>query len=147
MSLWLVRGNTSYKLRLAALTLAAVALLGCHKKLHPLPPPTASLTVSPETIQRGQSAKLAWQTTNATEIEIDPTIGRVDALGSTIVSPLQSTTYQLIAKGSGGTTQVSATITVTEPQKKPPSPPLAERGTTVGRAALKTSFSRNKTNF
>ncbi|HJX84125.1 MAG TPA: hypothetical protein VJ723_07270, partial [Candidatus Angelobacter sp.] len=61
-------------------------------------------------------------------ITIDPIIGRVDALGSTIVNPLQSTTYQLTAKGPGGATQASATITVTEPQKKPPSPPLAQRG-------------------
>ena len=136
MSLLLIRSDTSCRLRLAAITLAAVVILGCsHKKPSqhvPTPAPTATLTVSRETIQRGQSSKLTWQTENATDITIDP-IGKVAERGTTIVNPLQSTTYQLTAKGPGGTTQASAMITVTEPQKKPPSPPLAQRGA-IGRA-------------
>jgi peptidoglycan-associated lipoprotein len=76
------------------------------------------LIASPETIQRGQSSTLTWRTENATDVTIDP-IGKVAERGSEIVSPTQSTTYQLTAKGPGGTTQSSARITVTEP---PPSP-------------------------
>jgi peptidoglycan-associated lipoprotein len=110
------------KLRPAVLAVALVgiALLGaCNKKTPPAPPPppplapVASLTASPETIHRGQSSTLTWRTENATAVIIDH-IGNVAALGSEIVSPTQSTTYQLTAKGPGGSTQASVLVTVTE---------------------------------
>lgn len=114
------------KLRWAALAIALAVILtlgACRKRAAPVPAPpppapTASLTASPETIQRGQSSTLTWRTENATDVTIDP-IGKVAERGSEIVSPSQSTTYQLTAKGPGGTAQSSARITVTEP---PPSP-------------------------
>jgi len=111
------------KLRWAALAtaLAGSMVLGaCNKKAPPPPPappppaPAASLTASPETIQRGQSSTLTWRTENATDVTIDH-IGKVVERGSEIVNPSQSTTYELTAKGPGGTTQASARVTVTEP--------------------------------
>ena len=116
--------------------LAAVLTLGaCKKKVAPPPPPpppppaapTASLKATPETIQRGQSSTLVWTTSNATDVSID-SIGKVEAIGSQSVSPSQSTTFRLLAKGAGGTQEAVARITVTEPPPPPlpPSPSDAE---------------------
>jgi peptidoglycan-associated lipoprotein len=111
--------------------LGAILFLGaCHKKQPPPPPPpppppaapTASLTASPETIDKGQSATLTWQTTNATDISIEG-IGAVQASGSQPVSPSDSTTYTLTAKGAGGTQTATARVTVNAPP--PPPPPAA----------------------
>ena len=62
-----------------------------------------------------------WTTTNATDVSIEG-VGAVDANGSQTVSPIQSTTYRLVAKGPGGTQEAAARITVTEPPP-PPAPP------------------------
>src|SRR5689334_39818 len=113
---------------------ALLTLSACGKKAAPAPPPppppapaaapTASISVSPNSIQAGQSASLTWQTTNATDVSIDG-IGAVQANGSQSVSPTDSTTYHLTAKGAGGTQEASARITVTAP----PPPPAAASAT------------------
>jgi peptidoglycan-associated lipoprotein len=111
--------------------LGAVMMLGaCKKKAAPPPPPppppspspTASISVDPNSIQKGQSATLSWQTTNATDVSIDG-IGAVQPSGSQQVSPTDSMTYHLTAKGAGGTTDATTRITVTQPP--PPSQPSA----------------------
>jgi peptidoglycan-associated lipoprotein len=110
--------------------LGAVMMLGaCHKKTAPPPPPppppppspTASMSVNPNTIQAGQSATLSWQTTNATDVSIDG-IGAVQPNGTQQVSPADSTTYHLTAKGSGGSQEATARITVTQAPPPPPPP-------------------------
>ena len=96
----------------------------CKKKAAPPPPPppppppspTASISVSPDTIQSGQSATLTWQTSNATDVSIDG-IGAVQANGSQQVSPTASTTYHLTAKGAGGTQEATTRLTVTPPPR------------------------------
>ena len=112
-------------------TLGAVMMLGaCAKKKQPPPPPpppppptpTASISVSPSSIQAGQSASLTWQTSNATDVSIDG-IGAVQPNGSQSVSPSDSTTYHLTAKGSGGTQEATARLTVTQAAAPPPPPP------------------------
>jgi peptidoglycan-associated lipoprotein len=109
--------------------LGVVMMLGaCKKKAAPPPPPpppppaspTASISVDPNSIQKGQSATLSWQTTNATDVSIDG-IGAVQPSGSQQVSPTDSTTYHLTAKGAGGTTDATTRITVTQA----PPPPQA----------------------
>ena len=106
--------------------LGAVMMLGaCKKKAAPPPPPppppppapTASISVDPNSIQKGQSATLSWQTTGATDVSIDG-IGAVQPSGSQQVSPVESTTYHLTAKGAGGTQDATTRISVTQP---PPS--------------------------
>jgi len=101
--------------------LSAIMVLGaCKKKAAPPPPPppppppspTASISVSPDTIEKGQPATLSWQTSNATDVSIDG-IGAVQASGSQQVSPGDSTTYHLVAKGSGGTQEATTRLTVT----------------------------------
>jgi peptidoglycan-associated lipoprotein len=115
--------------------LAAIMMLGaCHKKTAPPPPPqpppvqspTAAISVSPDTIQTGQSATLTWQTSNATDVSIDG-IGAVQPSGSQQVSPTDSATYHLTAKGAGGTQEASTRLTVTQP---PPPPPTQAPTTT-----------------
>jgi peptidoglycan-associated lipoprotein len=112
-------------------SLAAILMLGaCKKKAAPPPPPppppppapTASISVSPDTIQAGQSATLSWQTSNATDVSIDG-IGAVQASGSHQVSPTQSTTYHLTAKGAGGTQEATTRLTVNQPPPPPPPTP------------------------
>jgi peptidoglycan-associated lipoprotein len=112
--------------------LSAILLLGaCHKKAVPPPPPpppppaspTASLTASPQTIDKGQSTTLTWETTNATDVSIDNGVGTVQASGSQQVSPTDSTTYTLTAKGAGGTQTATARVTVNTPPPPPPPPP------------------------
>jgi peptidoglycan-associated lipoprotein len=124
---WKEKGLKSFALVAA---LGAVMMLGaCHKKTAPPPPPppppppspTASLSVNPNTIQAGQSATLSWQTTNATDVSIDG-IGAVQPNGTQQVSPTDSTTYHLVAKGSGGSQEATARITVTQAPPPPPPP-------------------------
>src|SRR5512141_1919566 len=112
------------------MTLATIMLLGaCKKKVAPPPPPpppppaapTASLTANPNTVDKGGSTTLTWQTSNATDVSIDG-IGAVQANGSQSVSPTDSTTYHLTAKGSGGTQEATARLTVTQAPPPPPPP-------------------------
>ena len=113
------------------LTLGAILFWGaCAKKVAPPPPPpppappspTASLSANPNTLEKGQSTTLTWQTTNATDVNIDG-IGAVDANGSRQVTPADSTTYHLIAKGAGGTQEATARVTVSAAPPPPPPPP------------------------
>ena len=124
-------------LRTLMLGLAIVLVTaGCAKKKAPAPPaappppppaPTASISVNPATIQRGQSAQLTWQTDNATEVSIDG-IGNVDPSGSKTVNPADSTTYHLVAKGPGGEQEATTRITVTTPPPPPaPAPTLTDQ--------------------
>jgi peptidoglycan-associated lipoprotein len=115
---------------LLIIALSAVLTLGaCKKKAAPPPPPpppappapTASISVSPSSIQAGQSASLTWQTSNATDVSIDG-IGAVQPNGSQSVSPTDSTTYHLTAKGAGGSQEATARLTVTPPPPPPPPP-------------------------
>jgi peptidoglycan-associated lipoprotein len=107
--------------------LGVIVFLGaCAKKVAPPPPPppaptapTASLSASPNTINPGQSTTLTWQTTNATDVGIDG-IGPVDTSGSRQVTPADSTTYHLIAKGAGGTQEATARVTVNPTAEAPP---------------------------
>ncbi len=123
--------------------LGAILFLGaCHKKQPPPPPPpppppaapTASLTASPETIDKGQSSTLTWQTTNATDVSIDG-IGAVQPSGTQQVNPSDSTTYTLTAKGAGGTQTATARVTV----NAPPPPPT----TTTTNLTEEQMFSQN----
>jgi peptidoglycan-associated lipoprotein len=122
--------------------LGTIMFLGaCAKKAAPPPPPpppsltapTASLSANPNTVDPGQPTTLTWQTTNATDVSIDG-IGPVDPSGSRQVTPADSTTYHLIAKGSGGTQDATARVTVNS-AAAPPS--------TTSNATEEELFSRN----
>ncbi len=105
-----------------------LALGACAKKVAvakpsapppPPPAPTATLSASPSDLQKGQSTTLTWNTQNASDINIEG-LGTVSASGSRTVSPEESVTYKLVAKGPGGTQEADARVTVTTPP-----PPVA----------------------
>lgn len=113
----------------------ALALGACRKKEVPPPPtpppppappaPTATLRAEPSVIERGQSSTLSWNSTNATELQIDPGIGTIGPQGSTTVTPESSTTYTIVATGPGGRAEATARVTVNIPPPPPPPPPPA----------------------
>jgi peptidoglycan-associated lipoprotein len=116
--------------RYATVAACAVLLfaLGCAKKktasvVPPVPPaptaPTVSVYATPSTIDKGQSTELKWTSENATEVTLQG-VGAVDANGSRSVSPTDSTTYTVIAKGPGGSREASARVTVNLPAMAPP---------------------------
>ena len=118
------------KTLVGAAILAVLFATGCAKKVAktrppapPAPPmPTATLAANPSTIQQGQPTTLTWQTSNATEIII-PEMGTLPASGSRTVTPSASTTYNLEAKGPGGSADASARVTVNLPvSEAAPSP-------------------------
>jgi peptidoglycan-associated lipoprotein len=109
----------------AFLLVALVAVSGCKKK-QPLPPPqaapppasvaapTAQLTATPTVVSAGDQVQLSWRTTDATTVSIDG-IGDVPTSGVKTVTPTQSTTYHLVARGDGGSADASASVTVNAP--------------------------------
>lgn len=88
-------------------------------------PTIVSFTVEPTTVERGQSATLKWQVTNATSVIIDHGIGAVDVSGQRTVVPADSTTYILTASSENGSTAARATVNVTVPAEKPEAAPHA----------------------
>ena len=81
--------------------------------------PTVTLDADRNSIEAGQNAYLRWTAANATNVDIEPGVGKVAAAGSTPVSPRESTTYTLTAIGPGGIQTATTYIGVTAP---PPAP-------------------------
>jgi peptidoglycan-associated lipoprotein len=54
---------------------------------------------------------LSWRTDYASDVSLEG-MGTVQANGSRSVTPTESTTYRLIAKGAGGTQEATARVTV-----------------------------------
>ena len=103
----------------------ALALMAnCEKptaasQLTPPATPSVALSASPASAQLGQAVTLTWSSTNATSINLEPSVGPVAAKGSTKVRPSQSTTYTVTATGPGGSAHASAQVIIT------PAPPPA----------------------
>lgn len=111
---------------LLSFSLVAVLVAGCKKKpptaappAYTPPPaavlPTASLTADKTSINRGDSVKLTWTTTDATNVSIAPEVGAVTPQGSTTVTPTDSMTYTLTASSAGGNADSSVHISVNAP--------------------------------
>ena len=137
------------------IALAAILMLGaCKKKTAPPPPPpppaptspTAAISVSPDTVQPGQSATLTWQTSNATDVSIDG-IGAVQPSGSQSVTPTDSTTYHLVAKGSGGSQEATTRLTVTQPPPPTTATPSPTDEDLFGRNVRDIYFDYDKSNI
>jgi peptidoglycan-associated lipoprotein len=106
------------------LLVAFIAVAGCKKKMAPptaptapavvVPAPTAKLTASSTVITAGDHVVLTWSTTNTATASIEG-LGDVPTSGVKTVTPAVSTSYQLIAKGAGGTAEASVRITVNVP--------------------------------
>jgi peptidoglycan-associated lipoprotein len=96
---------------------------GCKKQVASAPPthaapapaaaqPTVTLSASPSTINSGDTTTLSWSSTDATDADIEPGVGKVAVQGSTPVNPTSSTTYTITATGSGGTATATTRVTV-----------------------------------
>src|SRR6267154_1861606 len=114
---------------LAAFT-AAVFSFGCGPKKVTPPPakpapapatPTVTLQASPTSVNKGESATLSWNSTDATQLSIAPDVGAVTAQGSTKVAPSDTTTYTITASGPGGSASATANVAVNAPP--PPEQP------------------------
>jgi peptidoglycan-associated lipoprotein len=118
-----------------ALLIGVIALAivgsGCKKKVAekppaaapappPAAPPTVTLKASPTTVNSGQTVTLSWSSTDATDADIEPGVGKVAVQGSTPVNPAQSTTYTITARGAGGSATASAHVDVNAPAAPPP---------------------------
>ena len=113
---------------------AAALTVGCGKKTvapPPTPPPpapaparpTVTLQASPSSVNAGESSTLSWNSTDATQLSIDPGVGAVPAQGTAKVTPSDTATYTITASGPGGSTSATATVTVNAP---PPPPQKVE---------------------
>jgi len=110
-----------YGMVVAFVALALVAG-GCKKtvavgKNAPPPPvtapqPTVSISASPSSAKAGDTVTLNWQSTDATDADIEPGVGKVSVTGSTPVQPQTSTTYTITVTGTGGSATASARVTV-----------------------------------
>ena len=116
--------TTSKCVLVFSLLALAAAVGGCKKQVAattpapaPAPPasPTVSLNATPTSIQSGQTSTLSWSSTNATDLDIEPGVGKVSPQGSTPVNPNDSTTYTITATGSGGSATASARVDVSAP--------------------------------
>jgi peptidoglycan-associated lipoprotein len=125
---------------LAGMAGIVVFASACHRRTvaesHPIPatapstvPPPAvpacSLTAEPASVGQGQSATLTWTSSNATDLDLEPGLGKQQATGSTTVTPQDSTEYTLTAMGPSGTTTCGARVTVVTPPTPAP-PPTAQ---------------------
>ena len=127
---------------LFASIIAGVLLLSaCNKKVAkvvpPSPPPpaapTATLAANPNVINQGQTTELSWKTSNADTISIEG-VGSVTSSGSRSVTPAGSTTYTLVAKGTGGTEEATTRVTVN---------PIVSQGVSVPSATEEELFGTN----
>jgi len=120
----------------ALITLLAATLLlgGCAKKpvakAVPAPPPpppapTATISASPEVVTAGQSTTITWKADNANDITISG-LGTVQASGTRELTPAQSTTFTLTAKGPGGSADANARVTVNAAPQRPEPPAISE---------------------
>ncbi|OLB86493.1 MAG: peptidoglycan-associated lipoprotein [Acidobacteria bacterium 13_2_20CM_2_57_6] len=84
--------------------------------------PTVTLQASPASVNKGESSTLSWNSTDATQLSIEPEVGAVTAQGTTKVTPSDSTTYTITASGPGGSASATATVAVNAPPPPPPAP-------------------------
>lgn len=128
-----VRGMSKSVVVFSLLAFAA-AVGGCKKQVAATTPapapapaaaPTVTLNATPSSIQSGQTSTLSWSSTNATDLDIEPAVGKVSPQGSTPVTPGQSTTYTITATGSGGSATATAQVTVSAPAAAA-APPAAQ---------------------
>jgi hypothetical protein len=75
--------------------------------------PTVTLDADKTSVTAGQNVYLRWTSSNATDLDIEPGVGKVALSGATSVSPNQSTTYTVTAIGPGGIKTATTFVSVT----------------------------------
>jgi peptidoglycan-associated lipoprotein len=120
---------------LVSMVTLAVLLGACKKQVAAPPPapppapaakPTVTLNASPASINAGDTATLSWSSTDATDLDIEPGVGKVAPQGSTPVTPTETTNYTITATGSGGSATASASVGVAAAPPPPTPAPAAQ---------------------
>ncbi len=88
--------------------------------VNPVTELSCTFTSVPSSVQKGESARLSWTSTDATSGVINRSIGMIDpevlTLGSVVVTPTNTTIYTLTVKDdNGGIHQCQVTTTVIQP--------------------------------
>jgi peptidoglycan-associated lipoprotein len=132
---------------LLMLAMSFAFIAGCKKQVAAPPPapppapaaqPTVTLNAVPASIRPGQTVTLSWSSTSATDLDIEPGVGKVAPQGSTPVNPSESTTYTITATGAGGTATASARVDVNGP-----APTTTETAAPSGPANVQELFDQN----
>jgi len=84
---------------------------GVASAMVPIAPVTAALSAQANAVNCGQSTQLSWKSSDAVDAAIS-NLGNVAPSGEQGVSPTHPTTYQLTAKGPGGTAEQTVTVNV-----------------------------------
>jgi len=129
-----MQSSTGRRFALLFLLLGMVYFVaGCKKKVAAPPPapapapvaaqPTVTLNASPSSIQSGGTITLTWSSTNATDLDLQPGIGKVAPQGKTSTTATNSTTYTITATGPGGTATATASVSVEAAEAPAPAQP------------------------
>jgi hypothetical protein len=86
----------------------------------PSPEPQLTFQAEPATVEKGQPITLIWTSTNSTSVVLEPGDRTMPSQGTLSLTPTESATYTLMAKGPGGEKTASATVSVTQPAPSAP---------------------------
>jgi hypothetical protein len=124
----------------------------CNNKftVNPAPaPPSVTITLTPDTLNAGQSSTLSWSTTNNPQWLYINNVGYIStstSSGSFSVAPSQTTNYNAtVADASGNQYNFPATLTVNQPPMCTLS--VAPSNISKGSSATLTYSSQNVTSF
>jgi hypothetical protein len=88
---------------------------------NPAPVRILTFAAEPNSILPGERTRLRWVVEGADSVSIAPQPGNVDAKqGQVDVTPAQTTTYTLTARGAGGTVTATQIVTIQAPQPSDP---------------------------
>lgn len=76
------------------------------------PPVITSFTIEPAEIASGETVTLRWDVKGAAAVYISPDVGSMPVTGSTIIAPLSSRQYVLIARNAFDTVSATTQVTV-----------------------------------
>src|SRR5688572_20960798 len=80
-------------------------------------PTIDSFTATPEMVASGGAVVLAWETSDATSVDIAPNVVTGgDADGMITVNPAMTTTFVLTARNASGTATAMVVVTIVGPQ-------------------------------
>jgi len=88
-----------------------IFIAGCNGA-PPAVPIVNSFLANPTTVTVGDSSTLSWSVTDATTVVIDQSVGSVASTGTTVVSPVTTTTYTLTATNVTGSVTAAVTVSV-----------------------------------
>jgi len=81
-------------------------------------PVITSFSADPQVIDAGGSSTLSWEVSNAATVTINPEVGIVGLIGTSVVNPEETTTYTLTASNVAGNVTANVTVTVSSALQK-----------------------------